>query len=145
MSTRLWTWGYDIFSPSQSVVGHIYVRRHKPKFWESVRCRFLGIHMGLYHISFFIAAKQNLTPTPPPPPVMIICISAFISSIGSSSILSRGSQPTAGNGFGSNQVPVGISRSCQRYDQLEESTHCSRTIHHGYRATLVSIFGNSRP
>jgi len=37
MSTRLWTHGYDIFSPSRSVVGHIYVRRHKPKFWESVR------------------------------------------------------------------------------------------------------------
>lgn len=31
MSTRLWTSGYDIFSPSRSVVGHMYVRRHKPK------------------------------------------------------------------------------------------------------------------
>lgn len=39
MSTRLWTSGYDIFSPSQAVVGHIYVRRHKPKFWESVSNR----------------------------------------------------------------------------------------------------------
>jgi hypothetical protein len=36
MSTRLWTSGYDIFSPSQSVVGHMYVRRHQPKFWETV-------------------------------------------------------------------------------------------------------------
>lgn len=36
MSTRLWTSGYDIFSPIRSVVGHMYVRRHKPKFWESV-------------------------------------------------------------------------------------------------------------
>ncbi len=40
MSSRLWTAGYDIFSPIQSVVGHIYVRRHKPKFWESVRQAF---------------------------------------------------------------------------------------------------------
>lgn len=40
MSTRLWTAGYDIFSPSQAVVGHMYVRPHKPKFWESVS-RFL--------------------------------------------------------------------------------------------------------
>ena len=36
MSARLWTAGYDIFSPTESVMGHIYVRRHKPKFWESV-------------------------------------------------------------------------------------------------------------
>ena len=37
MSTRLWTAGYDIFSPSQAVVSHVYVRQHKPKFWESVQ------------------------------------------------------------------------------------------------------------
>ena len=36
MSARLWTSGFDIFSPSQSVVGHMYVRRHTPKFWETV-------------------------------------------------------------------------------------------------------------
>jgi hypothetical protein len=48
MSTRLWTAGYDIFSPSRSVVGHIYVRRHKPKFWESVHRAFSpGIHNPL--------------------------------------------------------------------------------------------------
>mmetsp|Transcript_882 Transcript_882/g.2509 ORF Transcript_882/g.2509 Transcript_882/m.2509 type:complete len:141 (-) Transcript_882:268-690(-) len=48
MSTRLWTSGYDIFSPSRSVVGHIYVRRHKPKFWESVHRTFsYGIHNPL--------------------------------------------------------------------------------------------------
>jgi len=48
MSTRLWTAGYDIFSPSRSVVGHIYVRRHKPKFWESVHRAFTpGIHNPL--------------------------------------------------------------------------------------------------
>ena len=34
MSTRLWTSGYDIFSPTRSVVGHMYVRRHKPKVRE---------------------------------------------------------------------------------------------------------------
>jgi Glycosyltransferase (GlcNAc) len=36
MSSRLWTAGYDIYSPPQAVLGHMYVRRHKPKFWESV-------------------------------------------------------------------------------------------------------------
>jgi hypothetical protein len=36
MSTRLWTSGYDMFSPSQSVIGHMYGRPHQPKFWETV-------------------------------------------------------------------------------------------------------------
>ena len=35
MSARLFTSGYDLFSPTQSVTGHIYVRKHKPKFWET--------------------------------------------------------------------------------------------------------------
>jgi hypothetical protein len=36
MSTRFWTSGYDIFSPTYSVVGHMYGRENKPSFWESV-------------------------------------------------------------------------------------------------------------
>jgi hypothetical protein len=41
MSARLWTSGYDIFSPTINVLDHYYVRRHYPKFWESVnRCAF---------------------------------------------------------------------------------------------------------
>lgn len=36
MSARFWTFGYDIFSPTHSVIGHMYVRRNKPKYWESV-------------------------------------------------------------------------------------------------------------
>ena len=31
MSARMWTSGYDIYSPRTSVVGHIYFRRKKPK------------------------------------------------------------------------------------------------------------------
>jgi len=45
MSTRLWTSGYDIFSPSHAVVSHIYKREHKPKFWESIH-RFLQGDQG---------------------------------------------------------------------------------------------------
>lgn len=48
MSSRLWTSGYDIFSPTQSVVGHWYARKHKPKFWESVHRAFThGVHSPL--------------------------------------------------------------------------------------------------
>jgi [Skp1-protein]-hydroxyproline N-acetylglucosaminyltransferase len=36
LSARLWTSGYDIFSPTQNVVGHLYVRNDKPKFWDSL-------------------------------------------------------------------------------------------------------------
>lgn len=36
LSARLWTHGYDIFSPTINVLNHYYVRRHYPKFWESV-------------------------------------------------------------------------------------------------------------
>lgn len=46
MSSRLWTAGYDIFSPPQAVLGHMYVRRHKPKFWESVD---RAMHLGVYN------------------------------------------------------------------------------------------------
>lgn len=40
MSSRFWTSGYDIFSPTTAVVGHFYGRRQKPKFWESVNRAF---------------------------------------------------------------------------------------------------------
>lgn len=70
MSSRLWTAGYDIFGPSQSVVGHIYVRRHKPKFWESVHRAFTnGVHNPLqamvldrikYQLGYPEAAKDML-------------------------------------------------------------------------------------
>lgn len=33
-SIRVWTWGYDIYSPTQNKMSHFYVRQHKPKFWE---------------------------------------------------------------------------------------------------------------
>ncbi|CAM9422991.1 unnamed protein product, partial [Ectocarpus fasciculatus] len=36
LSARLWTAGYDIFSPTTNVLNHYYVRRHYPKFWETV-------------------------------------------------------------------------------------------------------------
>jgi len=36
LSSRFWTNGWDIFSPSKNVLTHVYVRRHRPKFWESV-------------------------------------------------------------------------------------------------------------
>lgn len=48
ISSRLWTSGYDMFSPAQAVVGHIYFRKHQPKFWESVHRTFsMGVHNPL--------------------------------------------------------------------------------------------------
>lgn len=51
MSARLWTSGYDIFAPTVNVLNHYYVRRHYPKFWESVNRFFKKpIHNGLTRI-----------------------------------------------------------------------------------------------
>lgn len=39
VSLRMWTWGYDIYSPTRNVLSHLYGRKHLPKFWETVnRC-----------------------------------------------------------------------------------------------------------
>jgi len=71
MSSRLWTAGYDIFGPNEAVVGHIYVRRHKPKFWESVHRLFTyGVHNPLqamvldrikYQLGYPEAARDMLS------------------------------------------------------------------------------------
>jgi hypothetical protein len=72
MSARLWTHGYDIFSPTISVLSHIYVRRHKPKFWESVhRVYHPGVHNPLqmlvlnrikYQLGYPEASKDMIWP-----------------------------------------------------------------------------------
>lgn len=36
LSARAFSNGYHIFSPTINVLAHIYVRRNKPKFWETV-------------------------------------------------------------------------------------------------------------
>lgn len=51
MSARLWTSGYDLFSPPTNVLNHYYVRRHKPKFWETVNRYFeRGVHNDLAQV-----------------------------------------------------------------------------------------------
>lgn len=48
-SLRLYTWGYDMYSPTKNKVSHWYVRQHKPKFWESTNRLFNdpGAHNSL--------------------------------------------------------------------------------------------------
>mmetsp|Transcript_6086 Transcript_6086/g.13093 ORF Transcript_6086/g.13093 Transcript_6086/m.13093 type:complete len:147 (+) Transcript_6086:1380-1820(+) len=72
MSARLWTHGYDIFSPTIAVLGHMYARKHKPKFWESVHRIFeYGIHTPLqmlvldrvkYQIKYPESARDMIKP-----------------------------------------------------------------------------------
>ena len=60
MSARLWTAGYDIFSPTTNVLNHYYVRRHYPKFWESVNRFFKkGIHNSIVEL-IIERVKNNL-------------------------------------------------------------------------------------
>ena len=48
LSARLWTSGYDIFSPTISLVGHRYEKKHQPKFWEALHMAFTnGVHNPL--------------------------------------------------------------------------------------------------
>lgn len=49
LSARLWTSGYDIFSPTISLVGHRYERNQQgPKFWEAIHMAFTnGVHNPL--------------------------------------------------------------------------------------------------
>lgn len=45
LSSRLWTAGYDIFSPITPVINHYYHRKQTPKFWESIHRTFtVGMH-----------------------------------------------------------------------------------------------------
>ena len=38
-SARLWTSGYDIYTPDRNLVMHEYIRAGKPKFWEDLSYR----------------------------------------------------------------------------------------------------------
>jgi len=50
LSARLWTSGYDIFSPTQNLLGHLYVRNNTPKFWDSLHRVFTaGVSILLFH------------------------------------------------------------------------------------------------
>ncbi|KAL9190203.1 LOW QUALITY PROTEIN: hypothetical protein ACHAXT_007414 [Thalassiosira profunda] len=72
LSARLWTSAYDIFSPTQSLLDHHYVRNHKPKFWESVHRAFTyGVHNPLqmmvlnrvkYQLGYPEAARDMIKP-----------------------------------------------------------------------------------
>lgn len=33
-TARLWTWGYDIYSPNENLIWHYYTRSDSPKFWD---------------------------------------------------------------------------------------------------------------
>lgn len=59
MSTRLWTAGYDIFAPSQSVVGHMYNRPHQPKFWETVCLLAVLVFCECLHCDYKSSCKKD--------------------------------------------------------------------------------------
>ncbi|CAN0376121.1 unnamed protein product, partial [Laminaria digitata] len=64
LSLRFWTWGYDIFSPTRNVLSHFYVRKHTPKFWETVSRLFHkpSIHNEL--TSYIIHRVKNIAGYP---------------------------------------------------------------------------------
>ena len=73
LSARLWTSGYDMFSPTVDVINHYYVRRHMPKFWETVNRVFkspgahndvtsLVIHRVKNMLGYSESASENVYP-----------------------------------------------------------------------------------
>jgi hypothetical protein len=51
LSARLWTSGYDIFSPTHNLLGHDYVRTKKHKFWDSLH-RVFTAGVSIFHCSY---------------------------------------------------------------------------------------------
>lgn len=79
MSSRMWTSGYDIFSPSTNVLNHYYVRRHYPKFWESVNRFFKRpIHNDL--VEMVIKRVKHMLGYPESRPDMINPVSVLYRS-----------------------------------------------------------------
>lgn len=60
LSSRLWTSGYDLFAPTHPVLGHVYVRQHKPKFWETIHRVFRedGMHNPLQKLVLYRIKHQ---------------------------------------------------------------------------------------
>ena len=57
LSSRLWTSGYDIFSPTISLVGHRYERnQQQPKFWEAIHRAFTN---GVSTVSIYLSLNEN--------------------------------------------------------------------------------------
>ncbi|CAN0490230.1 unnamed protein product, partial [Ectocarpus sp. 12 AP-2014] len=63
-SLRMWTWGYDIYSPTRNVLSHHYVRRHTPKFWETVNRLFKKPSMHNDLTSMIINRVKNIAGYP---------------------------------------------------------------------------------
>ncbi|CAB1121489.1 unnamed protein product [Ectocarpus sp. CCAP 1310/34] len=63
-SLRMWTWGYDIYSPTRNVLSHHYVRRHTPKFWETVNRLFKKPTMHNDLTSMVINRVKNIAGYP---------------------------------------------------------------------------------
>ncbi|CAM9164550.1 unnamed protein product, partial [Scytosiphon promiscuus] len=64
VSLRMWTWGYDIYSPTRNVLSHLYVRRHTPKFWETVNRLFEKNSMHNELTSMVIHRVKNIAGYP---------------------------------------------------------------------------------
>ena len=58
-SIRLWTHGYDVFSPNINIVYHTYVRSAEPKYWDD---RNLDMSAALKHVQDILHgnSKQGL-------------------------------------------------------------------------------------
>ena len=76
-STRMWTWGFDIFAPCESVVFHSYGRRNATKFWGTqLSIQNSTMHRAVYwarrRVQHMLRVVQANTTTPLVPPTITI-------------------------------------------------------------------------
>lgn len=115
MSSRLWTAGYDIFSPSEAVVGHIYGASMEP--------------LSLFNVVMNQSSNLNFVVFFSSPP------KAQVLGVGTSGIYARNSQSPANAGSGARQVSIGLSRGFSGYASSQERFNRRRAIHHGHGET----------
>lgn len=103
LSARLWTSGYDTFSPTISLVGHRYERNQQPKFWEAIHMAFTnGVSVLSATTSYYCLAHVSFC-------LLTRCIS-FCHSVFTPMIL--GSQSIAIVSFEPYKTTAGLSRIC---------------------------------
>lgn len=62
-SARLWTHGYDIYTPNQKICSHDYGRKGEPKFWEDhkeAECRSRAVKRAQFILG--IVPKKSMLP-----------------------------------------------------------------------------------
>ncbi len=71
-SSRLWTHGWDFFTPTENIVFHHYDRVGKPKYWENIPEFFENQTRSLVKVRYLLGASTQL-----PVPELLVDIDKY--------------------------------------------------------------------